>query len=55
MVKDGEFSNLKEIIDQAMEAEVKRLICEQSTRLLRMERGDVVPVTNVVGAVKLND
>lgn len=41
-VKEGEFPNLKEIMDQAMKAGVKLLVCEQSTRLLRMKRGDFV-------------
>jgi len=54
-VKEGEFPNLKEIMDQAMKAGVKLLVCEQSTRLLRMERGDFVPVTKVVGDGTLND
>jgi len=54
-VKEGEFPNLEEIMDQAMKAGVKLLVCEQSTRLLRMERGDFVPVTKVVGAGTLND
>lgn len=54
-VKEGEFPNLKEIMDQAMKAGVKLLVCEQSTRLLRMERGEFVPVTKVVGAGTLND
>lgn len=54
-VKEGEFPNLKEIMDQAIKAGVKLLVCEQSTRLLRMERGDFVPVPKVVGAGTLND
>ena len=54
-VKEGEFPNLEEIMDQAMKAGVKLLVCEQSTRLLHMERGDFVPVTKVVGTGTLND
>lgn len=54
-VKEGEFPNLKEIMDQAMKVGVKLLVCEQSTRLLRMKRGDFVQVTKVVGAGTLND
>jgi len=54
-VKEGEFPNLKEIMDQAMKAGVKLLVCEQSIRLLRMKRGDFVRVTKVVGAGTLND
>ena len=54
-VKEGEFPTLKEIMDQAINAGVELLICEQSTQLLRMERGDFIPEAKVVGAATLND
>ena len=54
-VKEGEFPTLKEIMDQAVNAGVELLICEQSTQLLHMERGDFVPEAKVVGAATLND
>jgi len=54
-VKEGEFPTLKEIIDQAINAGVELLICEQSTRLLNIERGDFIPEAKVVGAATLND
>jgi uncharacterized protein len=38
-VKEGDFPSLKEIMDQAINAGVELLICEQSTQLLNMERG----------------
>jgi len=53
-IKEGDFPNLKEIMDQAMKVGVKLLVCEQSTQFLRMERGDFVPVTKVVRANTLN-
>ena len=54
-VKEGNFPTLKEVMDQAVAAGVKLLVCEQSTQLMRMERGDFVPEAKVVGAATLND
>jgi hypothetical protein len=54
-VKEGNFPTLKEIMDQATKAGVKLLVCEQSTQLLHMERGDFVPEAKIVGAATLND
>ncbi len=54
-VKEGEFPTLKEIMDQAINAGVELLVCEQSTQLLSMERGDFIPEAKVVGAATLND
>lgn len=54
-VKEGSFPTVREIMDQAIKAGVKLLVCEQSTQLLRMERGDFIPEAKVVGAATLND
>lgn len=54
-VKEGQFPTLKEIMDQAIGAGVELLVCEQSTQLMRMERGDFIPEAKVVGAATLND
>jgi predicted peroxiredoxin len=54
-VKEGEFPSLKEIMDQASQAGVKFLVCEQSTQLLRLGRGDFIPEAEIVGAATLND
>lgn len=54
-VKEGEFPSLKEIMDQAIKAGVELLVCEQSTQLLNMGRGDFIPEARVVGAATLND
>ena len=54
-VKEGDFPTLREIMDQALNAGVEFLICEQSTQLLRMERGDFIPEAKIVGAATLND
>jgi predicted peroxiredoxin len=54
-VKEGNFPTLNEIMDQAIKAGVKLLVCEQSTQLLRLDRGDFIPEAKVVGAATLND
>lgn len=54
-IKEGEFPTLKEVMDQAIAAGVELLVCEQSTQLLRMERGAFIPEARVVGAATLND
>jgi predicted peroxiredoxin len=54
-VKEGNFPTVKEIMDQAIKAGVKLLVCEQSTQLLRIERGDFIPEAKIVGAATLND
>lgn len=54
-VKLGSFPSLREIIDQAVKAGVKLYICEQSTQLFGMARGDFIPEAKVAGAGTLND
>ena len=54
-VKVGAFPTLKEIMDQAIAAGVRLLVCEQSTQLLNMGRGDFIDAAHVVGAATLND
>jgi len=54
-VKEGNFPTLKEIMDQAAASGVKFLVCEQSTQLLNLDRGDFVKGAKVVGAATLND
>ena len=54
-VKEGNFPTVKEIMDQAIKAGVKLLVCEQSTQLLNLDRGDFIPEAKVVGAATLND
>ena len=54
-VKEGEFPTLKEVMDQAIKAGVKLMVCEQSTQLLRVERGQFIPEAEIVGAATLND
>lgn len=54
-VKEGNFPSLKEIMDQAAAAGVKFMICEQSTQLLNIDRGDFIDEAKIVGAATLND
>ncbi len=54
-VREGSFPTVKEIMDQAIAAGVKLLVCEQSTQLLNLERGSFIPEAKIVGAATLND
>lgn len=54
-VKIGSFPSLKDAMDQAVKAGVKMYICEQSTQLLGIPRGDFVPEAKIAGAGTLND
>ena len=54
-VKEGQFPTVKEIMDQAAAAGVDFLVCEQSTQLLNLDRGDFIEEARVVGAATLND
>ena len=54
-VKEGNFPTVKEVMDQAIAAGVKLMVCEQSTQLLNVDRGDFIPEAKVVGAATLND
>jgi predicted peroxiredoxin len=54
-VREGDSLTLKDIMDRAIKAGVQLLVCEQSTKLLRMDRGDFIPEVKVVGAATLND
>jgi hypothetical protein len=54
-VKVGGFPTLREVMDQALAAGVKLMVCEQSCQLLALDRGDFVEEAKVVGAATLND
>jgi len=54
-VKEGSFPTVKEIMDQAIAAGVKLLVCEQSTQLLNLDRGAFIEEAKIVGAATLND
>lgn len=54
-IKIGAFPTLREVMDQAAKAGVKMYVCDQSTQLLGLARGDFVEHAKVVGAATLND
>jgi hypothetical protein len=54
-IKLGSFPSLKEVMDQAVEAGVKLVVCEQSCMMLGLERGQFIPDADIVGAATLND
>ncbi len=54
-IKIGTFPSLKEVMEQAIAAGVKLFVCEQSTQLLGIPRGDFIPEAKIVGAGTLND
>jgi len=47
--------NLKEVMDETVKAGVKLMVCEQSTQLINLTRGDFIPAAEIVGAATLND
>lgn len=49
------FPKLSEMRDQAIAAGAKIYICEQSTQLLGIPRGDFIVEGQIVGALTLND
>jgi predicted peroxiredoxin len=54
-VKMGQFPTLKQVMDQAIKAGVKFVVCEQSCMLFDIPRGDFIPEAKIVGAATLND
>lgn len=54
-IKISSFPSLKEVMDQALASGVKMYICEQSTELLGMSRGDFIDQARIAGAGTLND
>ena len=54
-IKLGSFPSLKKEIDQAVAAGVKLEICEQSCKLLGLERGGFIDAAEIAGAATLND
>ena len=54
-IKMGSFPSLREVMDQAIKAGVKLVVCEQSCQLLGFPRGDFSPEAKIVGAATLND
>jgi len=54
-IKLGQFPTLRQVMDQAIKAGVKLVVCEQSCMLLDIPRGEFIPEAKIVGAATLND
>jgi predicted peroxiredoxin len=54
-IKLGSFPSLKDVMNQAVKAGVKLVVCEQSCNLLGIPRGDFTQEAKIVGAATLND
>jgi len=54
-VKLGQFPTLRQVMDQAIKAGVRFVVCEQSCMLLDIPRGEFIPEAKIVGAATLSD
>ncbi len=54
-IRIGQFPSLREVMDQAIKAGVKLMVCEQSCQLINLAKGDFVTAAEIVGAATLND
>jgi len=54
-VKLGQFPTLRQVMDQAIKAGVKFVVCEQSCMLLNLSLDDFITEAKMVGAATLND
>lgn len=54
-IKIGGFPSLKDVMNQAIKAGVKLMVCEQSCMLFNLPRGDFIGDAGIVGAATLND
>ncbi len=54
-IQMGSFPALSEVMQRAADAGVKFLACDQSSRLMNLDRGDYIDGVEIVGAATLND
>jgi predicted peroxiredoxin len=54
-IKIGQFPNLKDMLDKALADGVRFYVCEQSSQLLGIPRGDFIPEAKIAGAAALVD
>ncbi|MFQ6118971.1 MAG: DsrE family protein [Methanosarcinales archaeon] len=47
-IKIGNFPTLKEVMDQTLKLGVELLVCEQSTQLIGLKRGDFIKEADMV-------
>ncbi len=53
-IKIGNFPSLKEVMDQAMQSGVEMMVCDRSSELLGIDKGEIVEGVKIVGAATLN-
>ncbi len=51
----GEFPTLKQVMDRAITAGVKLMVCDQSCILLKLKHDDFIEGALIVGSATLND
>jgi predicted peroxiredoxin len=54
-IRAGDFPPLSDMMKRALDAGVKFLVCDQSSQLMGIGRGDYIDGAEVVGAATLND
>ena len=54
-IQMGSFPALSEVMQRAADAGVKFLVCDQSSQLMNLDRGDYIDGVEVVGAATIND
>ncbi len=54
-IRIGQFPSLREVMDLAVRAGVKLMVCEQSCQLINLGRGEFISEAEIVGAATLND
>jgi len=54
-IQMGDFPKLSEVMKRATDAGVKFMVCDQSSQLMGLSRGDYIDGVDVVGAATLND
>jgi predicted peroxiredoxin len=54
-IQMGSFPALSDVMQRAADAGVKFLVCDQSSQLMNLDRGDYIDEVEVVGAATLND
>ena len=54
-IQMGSFPPLSEMMQKALDAGVEFQVCDQSSQLMGLERGDYIEGAEVVGAATLND
>jgi len=54
-IQMGDFPPLSEVMQRAVDAGVKFMVCDQSSQLMGLGRGDYTDGVEVVGAATLND